>query len=556
VNAIENLGNVLFPLVMTGRPQLAGALHTPGDGEVIDFGSLISRLLASVEPEIDERLRLWAGQQTSPEKGQLQCAEDTFPAVQGGVGKRLLRSSELGFLPIAGLAVQTGEIPVFTPAGWVGQKVVGDSSLCEPPAINRHGDGFRGEPESYTDVSIGTRQAGDLDVLECNLSASGQQESLKVTPDTQKQIQPRLESVEGKTFRGIVEPKPFDSSAPGSNAGSDACLSVKMPNGSSDACLSVKMPNGSLKEGTLEWRGNSDGQHQISSYEGKPESAAPTRLNAVVEAPTSPVASEQAQATPTSRQGKEGEPLRLERGADQARFEPIGDDRGTIAFRSSGTDMMRPAYSQDTLKELIADTKGESAPKKNQRDTLGGNLEARQPLDFTVRNSSVWQPSSQIVDAPVGTDRHLPLEHVFPQKLVHQIVKAARVSLSRGSGEMSLRLEPPELGSVQVRVLAEEGTVTASLRVSTEAAKQIFEADLSLLRQSLSDAGIHVDSVSVSLSADAHKEMTMSNGQNGPAQQFGGSHESRDPRRESAVQGRLSWSAGGLSFGSGFDYLA
>jgi hypothetical protein len=108
-----------------------------------------------------------------------------------------------------------------------------------------------------------------------------------------------------------------------------------------------------------------------------------------------------------------------------------------------------------------------------------------------------------IGDQVVGTEVHSALQSTedlsFQSNIVQQIVKAAKVRLFETHADMTLRLEPPHLGTIRMNVAVEQGVVTAVLKTSTEAACRILEADLPMLKQSLAEAGIHVDRISVSV---------------------------------------------------------
>lgn len=119
----------------------------------------------------------------------------------------------------------------------------------------------------------------------------------------------------------------------------------------------------------------------------------------------------------------------------------------------------------------------------------------------SAQNSPIM-PNEQS-SAPVkGLTRNLPPEIALRTHIVHQIVRAARMHISDSSADITLRLDPPNLGIVHLNVVAERGVMTANLKVATEAVKQALEADLSMLRESLADAGIHVDAISVTVGDD------------------------------------------------------
>lgn len=64
---------------------------------------------------------------------------------------------------------------------------------------------------------------------------------------------------------------------------------------------------------------------------------------------------------------------------------------------------------------------------------------------------------------------------------------------------MTMRLDPPHLGTVHMSVISTGGAVTAVLQTSSEAAKQILDANVASLREALANSGINIDSINVSV---------------------------------------------------------
>jgi flagellar hook-length control protein FliK len=91
--------------------------------------------------------------------------------------------------------------------------------------------------------------------------------------------------------------------------------------------------------------------------------------------------------------------------------------------------------------------------------------------------------------------------------IVQQIARAARVQLDAGQTELTVRLDPPSLGAVHMRVVAQVATLTAHLQVSTEASRQLVSDGLPALRQALAEAGIDIGQVSVSVDGGAQQQL-------------------------------------------------
>lgn len=149
-----------------------------------------------------------------------------------------------------------------------------------------------------------------------------------------------------------------------------------------------------------------------------------------------------------------------------------------------------------------------------------GPQDSGQHVVDAIHSSAVLGPSGlhrleeQMVVSPDQRSQMPVVEPTIRSSVIHQIVKTAKVSLFDTHADMILRLDPPHLGTIHMKVIAEQGVVTANLKTSTETVRQILEADMSLLRQSLADAGIHVDAISVSVGDALDLDWDMHTGAN------------------------------------------
>jgi len=88
-------------------------------------------------------------------------------------------------------------------------------------------------------------------------------------------------------------------------------------------------------------------------------------------------------------------------------------------------------------------------------------------------------------------------------ELLQQIHDAvSRMRISRRGGEVSLRLKPEHLGDLRVAVSVADGVVRARIVTDSPAVRTALEADVAALRRSLSDSGLVVDSIQVSVGGD------------------------------------------------------
>jgi flagellar hook-length control protein FliK len=100
-------------------------------------------------------------------------------------------------------------------------------------------------------------------------------------------------------------------------------------------------------------------------------------------------------------------------------------------------------------------------------------------------------PASQTSPSPAATT--VPVA----EQLTRAFVAQAEVVQREGRTNFHLRLDPPQLGSVQIHLTATEHTVSARIVVAQEGTRQLLEGQAHHLRQGLAEAGLSLGSFDV-----------------------------------------------------------
>ncbi len=86
------------------------------------------------------------------------------------------------------------------------------------------------------------------------------------------------------------------------------------------------------------------------------------------------------------------------------------------------------------------------------------------------------------------------------REVVEQVVTQIKVAVTEDTSEMSMQLNPENLGKVNLSVVTKEGHITAQFVTETEVARQALESQIQQLRETLGQQGLKVDKVEVSVS--------------------------------------------------------
>ena len=138
-------------------------------------------------------------------------------------------------------------------------------------------------------------------------------------------------------------------------------------------------------------------------------------------------------------------------------------------------------------------------------DAVSTDKHAETPDTGTVQSQSLLAAGStphapvashaQSVAAP--TPEPLPPEARFADANHASIISDVRTRLLPHGGSMQIRLDPPELGALQVSVEMRDGSMTATFQTSNEDATRLLSHSLGQLKTALEAQGVIVEKIQV-----------------------------------------------------------
>lgn len=141
---------------------------------------------------------------------------------------------------------------------------------------------------------------------------------------------------------------------------------------------------------------------------------------------------------------------------------------------------------------------GEEAPRSDS-DAEPEQQSLRQEVQGAARAEvPIAGHTSAGIDAP--TPAGLAEQGAMPRPaLFGQVVRAVQMLHARGQSEVYLRLDPPELGELHIRLAVAEEQVHVHVRTASSEVKGLLDAGLGQLRQALADLGLRVEGLQISL---------------------------------------------------------
>lgn len=182
-------------------------------------------------------------------------------------------------------------------------------------------------------------------------------------------------------------------------------------------------------------------------------------------------------------------------GRETANQQQDTPQKGQDASQSSMGRAMKPASPQrpESLANIApVGSAAEKATAPTTTSPVSNTVEA--PVPPTPQ--AVVRPSP--LEAPAPTPQpSMPPEARFAQANHTGIVTSIRGQLLPNGGTMQIRLDPPELGALQVTVRVIDGMISASFQTSNDQATRLLSHSLAQLKSALQTTGVNVDRLSV-----------------------------------------------------------
>lgn len=181
----------------------------------------------------------------------------------------------------------------------------------------------------------------------------------------------------------------------------------------------------------------------------------------------------------------------LEKGDPGATKEkPMVADADFETFMSE-TEESSPAPRRAAAQPGMA---AEPATQTVKQESPGLNMQQAQteqtPVVNVKSNAAQTAPASE----PVKIDKP------EAQRVMNQIVEKARIISFPNKTQVRISLNPPSLGSMDIKIVVQNAQVKGSIVVETLAVKQIVEQNLDQLKAALNEQGVAVEEIEVSVS--------------------------------------------------------
>ncbi|MBF0169540.1 MAG: flagellar hook-length control protein FliK [Nitrospinae bacterium] len=238
---------------------------------------------------------------------------------------------------------------------------------------------------------------------------------------------------------------------------------------------------------------------------------------------------EQSTDTPKDQQGQ-GNPESKKEARPEGMVSSLADTESRAAMKEAALDGSKEKAAAKTQAAAPQTPAAEQAAKGAEQEAAGKLVTAPAAAAASADKGSAAAPRAGSTDttgvantaakgeaasaeALEKSERAAAPRRDFERLVMAQVVEKARIGFRpNGASQMTMRLDPPHLGKIDMRVMVKDDSVKAIMVAESPEVKAAIERNLDQLRQQLSNAGMKVDELTV-VTADERQGMAFGQAQ-------------------------------------------
>lgn len=124
-------------------------------------------------------------------------------------------------------------------------------------------------------------------------------------------------------------------------------------------------------------------------------------------------------------------------------------------------------------------------------------IPGRPDMRVDMTSGTTRAPSTEASLSRLNT---MPSEEIDQQYRVgEQVIRNARVMTREGATQVTMRLDPQELGAVTIRLTSQDQVVSGEIAVESQKVQEIVQRNMGALREALAGQGIQLENIDVSV---------------------------------------------------------
>ena len=179
------------------------------------------------------------------------------------------------------------------------------------------------------------------------------------------------------------------------------------------------------------------------------------------------------------------------------------EDLFSDAIAPAEETVVQPMAKSEAAAQQQGEAKqdGEAAGRKEDRERFDYHdfRTEQAPVSDTM---NLTQP-----EAPAVAEELPQLSYVSdPEEILNQVADHIKSNVTEDMSSLEMVLHPASLGSVAVRLVSQDGQVTAQFTAQNDAVRDALQSQLAVLKENMEQAGVKVEAVEVTVASHAFEQ--------------------------------------------------
>lgn len=207
----------------------------------------------------------------------------------------------------------------------------------------------------------------------------------------------------------------------------------------------------------------------------------------------------------------------------------LKDSVGTFSVQEQKTLKVQASAGQDKIMQALKADAANTEPMRVQVISLPGGKEQPQGITNAEAEAAAQKSDLKIAEAKNGREsqpggdngpmyspaqgpqaEHLKAEVTVKEPLhvsrLEELGEAVTKALETGGKSLTVRLDPPDLGSIQIRLKIQGGVLTADVKVDSQSVKDMMNGAMPQIKTTLENSGIRAGNFQVDVREDGYSQ--------------------------------------------------
>jgi flagellar hook-length control protein FliK len=176
---------------------------------------------------------------------------------------------------------------------------------------------------------------------------------------------------------------------------------------------------------------------------------------------------------------------------DNQQIEAINTDKASDSKSNKNGSEKSNEKDDESPYDLKANT-------ETKQTLVGDKLNQNTPKDLAIPQKDTLDFQLNIKQANANLQKD-SLVKINKTDILNQVIKKADIFIQGSHQEMIMKLEPESLGKLNLKLVVENGLITAKFVAESQQVKEVLESNFNKLKDTLQEKGIAVQSFSVSV---------------------------------------------------------